>query len=53
VAGAEFDRGIETSLRRHFDSYRTVRFANFGISDGEIEESGGRLMRHASVRSGA
>jgi formylmethanofuran dehydrogenase subunit A len=53
VAGVEFDRGIETTLRHHFDSYRTVRFDNFGISDGEIEEVGGRLMRHASVRSGA
>jgi formylmethanofuran dehydrogenase subunit A len=53
VARADFDAGIETSLRRHFEDFRTVRLDNFKVADDEIESDGGRLSRHACVRSGA
>ncbi len=52
VARAAFDRGIEAPVRRHFDDYRTLRLDSFKIADGEIEEAGGRLVRHERVRSG-
>ena len=53
VARAQFDRGVEGALRRHFESYRTIRLDNFRIGDGEIEEAGGRLVRHEFRRVGA
>ena len=49
VARPAFDRGIERSLRDHFERYQTVRLDNFAIADGEIEDAGrGRLVKHAS-----
>jgi formylmethanofuran dehydrogenase subunit A len=53
VARAPFDAKVEASLRRHFEDYRTQRLDNYKISDGEIEDEGGRLVRHDCVRSGA
>ena len=53
VARPQFDGGVEGALRRHFESYRTVRLDNFKIGDGEIEEAGGRLLRHEYQRVGA
>ncbi len=53
VARAAFDTTVETSLRRHFEDFRTQRLDNFKISDGEIEDEGGRLVRHDYVRSDA
>src|SRR3546814_5058754 len=52
VAREAFDATVETSLRRHFENYRTQRLDNYKISDGEIEDEGGRLVRHDYVRSG-
>ena len=49
VARPAFDRGIERSLRDHFERYQTVRLDNFAIADGEIEDAGrGRLVKYAS-----
>ncbi len=53
VARPQFDPGIETSLSRHFDDYRTMRLDSFKIGDGEIEAAGGRLAHHDCVRTGA
>jgi formylmethanofuran dehydrogenase subunit A len=53
VARPQFDGGVEGALRRHFDSYCTVRLDNFKIGDGEIEVAGGRLLRHEYQRVGA
>lgn len=53
VARPQFDPGIETSLSRHFDDYRTMRLDSFKIDDGEIEAAGGRLAHHGCVRAGA
>jgi formylmethanofuran dehydrogenase subunit A len=49
VARPAYDAGIERALRDHFERHMTVRLGNFGISDGEIEDGGGRLVRHASA----
>src|SRR3546814_15132643 len=38
VAREAFDATVETSLRRHFENYRTQRLDNYKISDGEIED---------------
>jgi formylmethanofuran dehydrogenase subunit A len=47
VARPSFDRGIERSLRAHFERYHTVRLDNFAIADGEIEDGGrGRLVKY-------
>ncbi|MGH6961785.1 MAG: amidohydrolase family protein, partial [Dongiaceae bacterium] len=51
VARPQFDATVETSLRRHFEDYRTMRLDNFRVVDGEIEDKG-RLIRHARRRSG-
>jgi formylmethanofuran dehydrogenase subunit A len=53
VARPQFDSGIESSLRRHFDSYGTLRLDSLKVADGEIEEAGGRLVRHDCIRVGA
>ncbi|MBX6322823.1 MAG: formylmethanofuran dehydrogenase subunit A [Rhodospirillaceae bacterium] len=53
VARPQFDAGIEAPLRRHFEAGRTMRLASFRIDDGEIEEAGGRLVRHPCTRTGA
>src|SRR3546814_18113188 len=52
VARAAFDATVETSLRRHFGAYRTQRLDNYKISDGEIEDEGGSLVRPDSARRG-
>jgi len=50
VARPAFDRGIERSLRDHFERYYTVRLDNFAVADGEIEDAGqGRLVKHAAA----
>jgi formylmethanofuran dehydrogenase subunit A len=50
VARPAFDRGIERSLRDHFERYYTVRLDNFAVADGEIEDVGqGRLVKHAAA----
>jgi formylmethanofuran dehydrogenase subunit A len=50
VARPTFDRGIERSLRDHFERYYTVRLDNFAVADGEIEDVGqGRLVKHAAT----
>ncbi len=51
VARPQFDRAIETALRRHFEDFRTVRLDNFRVVDSEIEDVG-RLIRHERRRSG-
>ncbi len=49
VARPAFDRGIERSLRDHFERFQTVRLDNFAIADGEIEEAGrGRLVKYGA-----
>jgi formylmethanofuran dehydrogenase subunit A len=53
VTRAPYDRGIEKPLQRHFETYRTMRLANFKVGDEEIEQAGGRLIAHASERAGA
>jgi formylmethanofuran dehydrogenase subunit A len=53
VARPQYDRAIETPLRRHFEAYGTMRLDSFRIEDGEIEEVGGRLATHAYARAGA
>jgi formylmethanofuran dehydrogenase subunit A len=53
VARPQYDRGIETPLRAHFEAYATMRLDSFRIEDGEIEEGGGRLVPHAYRRAGA
>lgn len=53
VARPQFDAGTETSLRRHFEAYSTLRVGQFKVADGEIEEAGGRLARHGCIRVGA
>lgn len=53
VARASFDASVESALRKHFEDYRTQRLGSFKIADGEIEDGGGRLVRHDYVRSGA
>jgi hypothetical protein len=30
-----------------------MRLGNFTVGDGEIEDAGGRLIRHACARAGA
>jgi formylmethanofuran dehydrogenase subunit A len=51
VARPSFDRGIERSLRDHFERYQTVRLDNFAIADGEIEDGGlGRLVKYGNRR---
>ena len=50
VARPAFDRGIERSLRDHFERYYTIRLDNFAVADGEIEDVGqGRLVKHAAA----
>jgi formylmethanofuran dehydrogenase subunit A len=53
VARASYEPAVESALKRHFEDYRTQRLGNFRIADDEIEEGGGRLVRHDYVRSGA
>jgi formylmethanofuran dehydrogenase subunit A len=53
VARAPYEASVETALKKHFEDYRTQRLGNFRIADGEIEDGGGRLVRHDYVRSGA
>ena len=47
-----FDRGIEKTLREHFDRFRTMRLDNFPISADELAECGSReLLVHPCGRS--
>ena len=40
VVRPDYDSGIETSLRRFFEQYHTVRMENFAIADDEIRDGG-------------
>jgi formylmethanofuran dehydrogenase subunit A len=46
VVRPEYDRIIETRLRRFFDDHMTTGFDHFALGEDELGEAGGRLEPH-------
>ena len=50
VVKPEYDKGVETHLKKYFDQYQTVKLGNFKISDDELVEYGRKSLNiHSCV----
>jgi formylmethanofuran dehydrogenase subunit A len=46
LARPEYDRRIESRVRRFFDDHMTIGFGNFPLSEDELGEAGARIEAH-------